>query len=135
MPALTKEELHAALERAEQFSLPDDAVALQTAGTLPEDVDGVEPSTLDTAGSDQHGPVYSYTRGQVAEALRQLGEDFGASVREGEPARAREARAEAKAEAQRPSEDKAEEQTAEQPPAQPSGPQAARRGRGGEPKT
>jgi hypothetical protein len=134
MPTLTKEELHAALERAEQFSLPDDAVALQTAGTLPEDVDGVEPATLDTAGSDQHGKVYSYTRGQVAEALRQLGEDFGTNVREGDAARTREVKAEAKAEAQQPSEDKAAEQAA-QPPQQPSGPQAARRGKGGEPKT
>jgi hypothetical protein len=126
MPTLTKEELHAALERAEQFSLPDDAVALQTAGTLPEDVDGVEPATLDTAGSDQHGKVYSYTRGQVAEALRQLGEDFGTSVREGEAARKLEAEvAEA---AQRPAQPAATEEQATQPQ-QPSGPQAGRRGK------
>jgi hypothetical protein len=91
---LSTEELQAALTRADQLSLDDGAVALQSARVLPDDVDGVEPTTLDTAGADQHGAVYSYTRGQVADALRQLGEEPPATVREGEQARAREAEGE-----------------------------------------
>jgi hypothetical protein len=68
MAELTKEQLEAAEERAATYSLSDADVALQTSDTLPEGVD-VEPAKLDTAGSDQHGAVYSFTRGQVIAAL------------------------------------------------------------------
>jgi hypothetical protein len=68
MAELTREQLEAAEERAAAHSLSDADVALQTSDTLPDGVD-VEPARLDTAGSDQHGAVYSFTRGQVIEAL------------------------------------------------------------------
>jgi hypothetical protein len=68
MAELTREQLEAAEERAATHSLSDADVALQTSDTLPEGVK-VEPTRLDTAGSDQHGAVYSFTRGQVIEAL------------------------------------------------------------------
>jgi hypothetical protein len=68
MAELTREQLEAAEERAATHSLSDADVALQTSDTLPEGVD-VEPAKLDTAGSDQHGAVYSFTRGQVIAAL------------------------------------------------------------------
>jgi hypothetical protein len=68
MAELTREQLEAAEERAATYSLSDADVALQTSDTLPEGVE-VEPARLDTAGSDQHGAVYSFTRGQVIEAL------------------------------------------------------------------
>jgi hypothetical protein len=68
MAELTRTQLKAAADRATELSLADDDVALQTADTMPEGL-GVRGERLDTAGSDQHGPVYSFTRKQVDKAL------------------------------------------------------------------
>jgi hypothetical protein len=68
MAELTREQLEQAVVRADTYSLADSDVALQTADTMPAG-SGIEGTKLDTAGSDQHGPVYSYTVGDVRTAL------------------------------------------------------------------
>jgi hypothetical protein len=74
MAELTRKQLKAAADRASELTLADDDVALITSDTMPEGV-GVRGKTLDTAGSDAHGPVYSFTRKQVDKALTGMGKD------------------------------------------------------------
>lgn len=68
MAELTRTQLTAAAERAAGLSLADQDVALQTSDSMPERL-GVNGATLDTAGAEQHGPVYSFTRKDVETAL------------------------------------------------------------------
>jgi len=78
MAELTKTELQAAAARAADLSLADDDVALQTANEPP---DSVRATKLDTAGSDEHGAIYSLTRAQVDKAL----DAWGSEAKEDEP--------------------------------------------------
>jgi hypothetical protein len=68
MPELTKAELEQVETRAATVSLQDDDVALITAATMPERL-GIKGTEVPTAGADQHGATYSYTRRQVNQAL------------------------------------------------------------------
>lgn len=74
MAELTKTQLKAAADRAGELSLADDDVALITSDAMPKGA-GVRGAQLDTAGSEQHGPVYSFTRKQVDKALANFGPD------------------------------------------------------------
>lgn len=78
MAELTKQELQAAEDRAEGYSLADDDVALQTSNTMPERF-SIKGQELQTAGSEQHGPVFSFTRKQVRQALDSWGGRGGRS--------------------------------------------------------
>jgi hypothetical protein len=79
MAQLTRDQLQAAADRADQLSLSGGDVALQTSDTLPDDApDDARGTVLDTAGSEQHGEVRSYTVSEVRTLLGWMGGDVPA---------------------------------------------------------
>lgn len=87
MPELTKTELQQVEDKAALASLQDDDVALITAATMPEGL-GIKGAEVPSAGADQHGATYSYTRKQVNQALESWGTKGGAGRRRGRTPRA-----------------------------------------------
>lgn len=75
MAELTRAQLEAARDRADALTLSPGEVALQTSDTMPEFISGDEDAPLgtelETAGSEQHGAIRSYTRADVVDALAQ----------------------------------------------------------------
>jgi hypothetical protein len=83
MAELTKAQLKAAADRAGELSLAEEDVALQTSDTMPERLK-IKGSELETAGTEVHGAVYSFTRKDVETALERWGSQSGRGSQSGQ---------------------------------------------------